>query len=127
MRHPAIYPVLQADADGAPLDGSNDYVLHFEAGERPPAEAFWSVTMYDAEGFQVANEIDRFAIGDRDPIVSNADGSLDLYLQRSNPGPDKVTNWRPTSAGPLGVTMRIYAPRQSVIDGSWSPPPVRRS
>jgi hypothetical protein len=123
----AVYPVLQADADGAPLDGSNDYILHFDAGELPPADAFWSVTMYDAEGFQVANELDRFALGDRDPLAYNADGSLDLYLRRTNPGPDQVTNWLPTSAGPLGVTMRIYAPQPSAVDGSWSPPPVRKA
>jgi Protein of unknown function (DUF1214) len=65
----------------------HDYVIHFGADKLPPADAFWSVTMYDAEGFQVANELDRFAIGDRDPLSYNADGSLDLYMQHTNPGP----------------------------------------
>ena len=76
----AVYPLLTADADGNAIAGENDYVIHFDADKLPPAYAFWSVTMYDAEGFQVANELDRFAIGDRDPLTYNADGSLDLYL-----------------------------------------------
>lgn len=122
----AIYPVLQTDADGEPLEGTRRYVIHFAAGELPPADAFWSVTMYDAAGFQSANELNRFAIGDRDPLVTNRDGSLDLYLQHDNPGPDKVANWLPAPVGPLGVTMRIYRPRQEALNGAWSPPSVRR-
>lgn len=122
----AVYPVLVVDADGQALDGASDYVLHFDAGELPPAGAFWSVTMYDGEGFQVANELDRFAIGDRDPLVYNPDGSLDLYIQRSNPGAGKTANWLPSVAGPLGITMRIYAPMPPAVDGSWNPPPIRK-
>ncbi len=107
----AVYPMLVTDADGQPLAGENDYVIHFDAGKLPPVDAFWSVTMYDAEGYQVANEIDRFAIGDRDALQYNADGSLDLYLQHSNPGPEKLSNWLPAPlGGTLGVTMRLYAP-----------------
>ena len=122
----AIYPVLLADADGNPTNGDNDYVIHFEADELPPVAAFWSITMYDAEGFQVPNELDRFAIGDRDPLVFNADGSLDVYMQRQNPGPEKEANWLPAASGPSGITMRLYAPLASALDGTWSPPPVRR-
>jgi hypothetical protein len=88
--------------------------------------AFWSVTMYDAEGFQAANPIDRFAIGDRDQLTYNADGSLDLYLQHDSPGPDKESNWLPAPHGPLGVTMRLYAPKPPVLDGRWVPPPTKR-
>ena len=117
---------LERNAEGQPLDGSNDYVLHFDADGLPPASAFWSVTMYDGEGFQVANELHRFAIGDRDPLVYNPDGSLDLYIQRSNPGGGRTANWLPSAAGQLGITMRIYDPKPAVIDGSWSPPPIRR-
>jgi hypothetical protein len=93
----------------------------------PPSDAFWSVTMYDASGFQAANEINRFAIGDRDPLVNNPDGSLDLYLQHDNPGPDKAPNWLPAPLGPLGVTMRVYWPRDEVLSGAWVPPPVKRN
>ncbi len=122
----AIYPLLVADANGVPLSGDYDYVCHFEAGKLPPAGAFWSITMYDEHGFQAANPLNRFAIGDRDPLTYNDDGSLDIYLQHSSPGVDKEPNWLPAPAGPLGVTMRIYAPRPEALDGRWNPPPIRR-
>jgi hypothetical protein len=122
----ATYPVLQTDADGNPLDGANDYVVHFEAGKLPPAGAFWSVTMYDADGYPVANDINRFAVGDRDDLVFNADGSLDLYLQHERPAVERVANWLPAPKGPLGVTMRIYEPRDELFSGAWAPPPVQK-
>jgi hypothetical protein len=122
----AIYPLLIADADGSPTDGDTDYTIHFDADALPPVAAFWSITMYDAEGFQVPNELDRFAIGDRDPLAYNPDGSLDIYIQKDNPGPDRVANWLPSASGPSGITMRLYAPGPEALDGSWVPPGVRR-
>jgi hypothetical protein len=122
----AVYPVLMVDADGQPLDGSNDYVLHFEASELPPVHAFWSVTMYDAHGFQAANGLNRFAIGDRDALTFNSDGSLDLFFQNTSPGSDKEANWLPSPTGPLGITMRLYAPATSVLNGTWNPPAVKK-
>ncbi len=122
----AVYPLNVADGDGQPLNGDHDYVLHFGKDELPPVEAFWSVTMYDAEGFQAPNPIDRFAIGDRDQLAYNPDGSLDLYLQHGSPGSDKASNWLPALRGPLGVTMRLYAPKPHALDGRWVPPPVER-
>ena len=121
----AVYPLLMTDADGAPVTGDTGYVLHFDAAELPPAAAFWSITMYDAEGYQVANELGRFALGDRDPLGFNADGSLDIYIQRTSPGPGRQANWLPAPPGPLGITMRLYAPRPEALDGTWSPPPAR--
>jgi hypothetical protein len=123
----AVYPLAETDADGQPLDGGNDYVLHFTKDELPPVDAFWSVTMYDADGFQVANPINRFAIGDRDALTYNRDGSLDLYLQHEDPGADKQSNWLPAPRGPLGVTMRLYAPQPVVLHGHWAPPPIKRT
>jgi hypothetical protein len=120
----AIYPVSVADSTGKPLVGETGYVLHFEKSQLPPVDAFWSVTMYDQEGFQVANELDRFAIGDRDDLRYNDDGSLDLFLQHENPGTDKVSNWLPAPLGPLGVTMRLYAPQPQALTGEWTPPAV---
>lgn len=123
----AIYPLNVSDADGKPLDGTNKYVLHFKKEELPPVGAFWSLTMYDAEGFQVANKLDRFAIGDRDELKYNADGSLDIFMQHESPDKDKESNWLPSPAqGVLGVTMRLYAPEAQVIDGRWAPPAIKR-
>jgi hypothetical protein len=122
----AVYPILLADADGRPLAGDNDYVLHFGKTELPPVHAFWSVTMYDAEGFQAANSLNRFAIGDRDPLQYNTDGSLDLYLQHKPPATSKEANWLPAPQGPLGVTMRLYSPKARVLNGTWEPPAIRR-
>jgi hypothetical protein len=122
----AVYPLLVADADGNPVTGDRDYTVHFDPGALPPADAFWSITSYDDEGYQVANDLNRFAIGDRDPLTFNADGSLDIYIQRASPGPGRESNWLPAPAGPASITMRIYAPRPEVLDGTWNPPPVRR-
>lgn len=73
------------------------------------------------------NPINRFAIGDRDKLTFNADGSLDLYIQTDSPGKDKESNWLPAPhAGPMGPTLRIYAPRREALDGTWQPPGFRR-
>jgi hypothetical protein len=123
----AIYPLNLGDADGKPLVGEHSYILHFGKEELPPVNAFWSVTMYDEAGFQVANALNRFAIGDRDELKYNADGSLDLYLQHESPGSDKESNWLPSPAkGKLGVTMRLYAPKAQILDGRWNPPAIKR-
>ncbi len=122
----AIYPLNVADAQGQPLNGDHNYVMRFAKDELPLVNAFWSVTMYDAEGFQVANVLNRFALGDRDSLVYNADGSLDLYLQHEHPGADKEANWLPAPRGPLGVTMRLYAPKPQALDGRWNPPSSTR-
>jgi hypothetical protein len=124
----AVYPFCITAADGKPLNGANNYVLHFNKEQLPPVEAFWSVTMYDEAGFQVANPINRFAIGDRDDLKFNPDGSLDLYLQNQNPGADRQSNWLPSpAAGTLGVTMRLYAPKPQILDGRWNPPAIKRT
>jgi len=123
----AVYPLIVADADGKPPTGDHNYILHFSKAELPPVDAFWSVTMYDAEGFPVANAINRFALGDRDALQYDADGSLDLYVQHDDPGSDRTANWLPSpSTGTLGLTMRLYAPKTAVLNGSWAPPPLRR-
>jgi hypothetical protein len=124
----AIYPLNFADADGKPMVGEQAYVLHFRKENLPPVDAFWSVTMYDDAGFPVANSINRFAIGDRDQLKYNPDGSLDLYIQNNNPGPNKESNWLPSPAkGKLGITMRLYAPKPEVLDGRWNPPAIKRA
>jgi len=121
----AVYPLNVSASDGKPMHGDKRYVLHFTREELPPADAFWSLTMYDAKGFQVANPINRYAIGDRDGLRYNADGSLDLYIQHDSPGAARESNWLPAPDGPLGITMRLYAPRPEALDGRWVPPAVR--
>src|SRR5262249_29218275 len=85
----AIYPLNLGDETGKTLEGANKYTLHFEKGDTPPANAFWSVTLYDADGFQVANPLNRFAVSSWMPFKYNADGSLDIYFQNDSPGKDK--------------------------------------
>jgi hypothetical protein len=122
----AIYPVNLGDESGRPLDGASKYALHFEKGATPPAKAFWSVTLYDSDGFQVANPLGRFAISSWMPLKYNADGSLDLYFQNESPGAGKEANWLPAPKGPFNLTMRIYAPSPEALMGKWNPPAVTR-
>ncbi|PMU08529.1 MULTISPECIES: DUF1254 domain-containing protein [unclassified Pseudomonas] len=121
----AIYPLNIGDVEGKPLDGSNKYVLHFEKGETPPVNAFWSITLYDPEGFQVGNALNRFAVSSWMPFKTNADGSLDIYLQHENPGKDLEANWLPAPKGGFNLTMRLYGPKPEVLNGKWNPPPVK--
>jgi hypothetical protein len=108
------------------LTGANAYTLHFAADAVPPVDAFWSLTLYDNAGFQVANALDRFAIGDRSGLTTNADGSLDLSIQHENPGAEKEANWLPVPGGPFNLTMRLYAPKKAALTGEWAPPPIIR-
>ena len=86
--------------------------------------AFWSITLYDEAGFQVANNLDRFAVSSWMPFKFNSDGSLDLYFQNESPGPEKEANWLPAPKGPFTLTMRLYAPKSEALTGKWNPPPV---
>ncbi|HEX6848507.1 MAG TPA: DUF1254 domain-containing protein [Chitinophagaceae bacterium] len=123
----AVYPASLTDANGDAYDGSTQkYVLHFEKGEEPPSNAFWSLTMYDNEGFLCANPINRFAIGDRNALQKNADGSLDIYIQKDNPGKDKENNWLPAPNGPFNLLLRVYWPKEEIMNGSWAPPGVKK-
>lgn len=121
----AVYPTAFVDGDSNPLHGDNRYVLHFEPGQTPPANAFWSLTMYDHDGFQVPNPIDRFAIGSHDDLTFNADGSLDIYVQAESPGADQESNWLPAPKGPFEPNLRLYSPRPEVLDLTWAPPPFK--
>lgn len=122
----AVYPSLSMDADGQPLDGDNKYVLRFDKAKFP-VEGFWSLTAYDAEGYLIPNALNRQAIGDRSNLASNADGSLDLYIQAGSPGPDKEANWLPVAKGPFTLMLRLYAPKGEVLDRTWTPPPIARA
>ena len=120
----AIYPLNLGDETGKPLDGANKYAVHFGKEEIPPVDAFWSITLYDNDGFQVANSINRFAVSSWMPFKRDADGSLTLYIQNESPGADRESNWLPAPKGPFNLTMRLYAPKSEALTGLWNPAPV---
>jgi hypothetical protein len=122
----AIYPLNLADETGKPLDGASKYTIHFDKGAAPPVNAFWSLTLYDSDGFQVANSLNRFAVSSWMPFKYNADGSLDIYFQNESPGPDKEANWLPAPNGPFNLTLRLYGPKSEALTGEWSPPAVNK-
>ncbi|HVJ84791.1 MAG TPA: DUF1254 domain-containing protein [Caulifigura sp.] len=125
----AVYPTGEADSDGKPFDGANKYVMHFAKGRTPPANAFWSITMYDAGYFFVDNPLNKYTVSLRDKLVYNADGSLDLLIQAESPGKEKEANWLPAPKGKFILMMRLYWPKEtppSILDGSWKIPPVKK-
>ncbi|QIP09602.1 DUF1254 domain-containing protein [Bradyrhizobium symbiodeficiens] len=123
----AIYPLNLGDEAGRPLDGANKYTINFEKGAAPPVNAFWSITLYDADGFQVPNAMNRFAVSSWMPFKYNADGSLSLYFQNDNPGKDKEANWLPAPKGAFNLTMRLYGPKSEALTGRWNPPYVTKT
>ncbi len=122
----ATYLHCQQDADAKPLDGTKNYCLHFAKDQIPVVKAFWSLTVYDEQGYFTPNPIQRYAIGDRDPLKFNADGSLDIYLQHASPGASKESNWLPAPAEPFNISLRMYWPGDAILEGRWTPPAVVR-
>jgi hypothetical protein len=126
----AVYPTGEKDADGKDFDAaSNKYVMHIDKGQMPPATGFWSITMYDDKYFFVPNAIKRYTVSSRNKFVANSNGSVDLYLQADSPGKAKEANWLPAPKAKFIPMLRLYWPREtppSIIDGSWSPPPIKQ-
>jgi hypothetical protein len=126
-RPETVYPLAVDDVDGRPLNGRHRYTIRFRRGQLPPANAFWSVTIYDKRRYLVSNPIDRYAIGDRTKgLRRGRDGSLTIYVQHGRPRGAKAANWLPAPSGSFRLAMRIYEPRRSVLSGRWLPPPVQR-
>lgn len=124
----AVYPIGRVDRDGRPLDGRNRYRIRIPANAPPPVDAFWSITAYDDAGYMVENPIQRYSIGDRTPgLVRAADGSIEILLQHEAPPAGSTGNWLPVPAAPFYLMMRLYVPRQSVLDGRWAPPAIEKS
>jgi hypothetical protein len=124
----AIYPMAKEDGDGTALTGDYDYVLRFVQGELPNVKGFWSLTMYDSDGFFVTNPLDRVNLNQQSDFNFNEDGSLDLYIQKDSPGKDKEANWLPSPHEAFVLFMRLYWPNDeapTILDGSWMPPGVR--
>jgi hypothetical protein len=132
----AMYPARRTDSDGQTLDGSkNNYTLTFPAGQLPPVNAFWSVTMYDGKSqLLIENPINRYLINS--PMLptmkKNADGSLTLYIQNKSPGAEKEPNWLPAPNDTIYLVMRLYWPKTeppSILppgEGTWKPPGIKR-
>jgi hypothetical protein len=116
----------RTDIDGAALSGINSYMIHFPPGRTPPQRGFWSITPYSREGFLIENSIHRYDVGSQTGLVPNADGSIDIYLQSATPHTMR-NNWLPIPTAPFTLTLRIYRPRASVLDGEWAPPIVRQT
>jgi hypothetical protein len=122
----AIYPTTMLDATGQPLDGANRYVLHPPPGQLPPVNAFWSVTLYDADFFLVNNPINRYAVSSYDSLKRNPDGSLDIYVQKDSPGAEKAANWLPAPSGKFVLMARLYWPKPEAVSGVWTMPGVQK-
>jgi hypothetical protein len=112
----AVYYLYSADKDNEGLNGGkHNYRIHFENGQTPPAQAFWSYTVYGKDRYLVDNPIRRYAIGDRSNLKYNTDGSLDLYLNYESPGKDKETNWLPIPGDVFFLALRIYLPKEEFL------------
>jgi hypothetical protein len=124
----AMYPNTVLDHQGQALNGKHRYRLHFAANALPPVKAFWSITAYGADEFLIDNPLQRFAIGDRDPLVFNADGSLDLWVQATPPSQkEAAANWLPVQMGaPFLLNARLYWPEDKALNGQWKMPVVER-
>jgi hypothetical protein len=126
----AVYPTSQKDGEGKTYDGANKYVMRFPKGQLPPVRGFWSLTMYDADYFFVANPLNRYSISPRQSLKTNPDGSTDLYIQNESPGKDKESNWLPAPKGKFILMLRMYWPNEknpSIINGSWKIPGVKKA
>jgi len=119
----AAYWTTVVDGAGRRLNGQHEYVLNFPAGQLPPNDAFWSLAMTDVVGFMVANPIDRYSVGGHSGLVPDADGSIDIRIQRTSPAGHE-SNWLPAPAGQFKLTLRAYLPGRAVLDGEYHVPPV---
>jgi hypothetical protein len=124
----AIYPAYFVDAQGAPLDASqNKYTLTFKKGEFPPVTAFWSLTMYDGKTqLLIDNPLNRYLLNSpmMEQFVMNEDGSLTIYVQKESPGKELESNWLPAPDGPFYAVMRLYGPKKEALEGKWVNPPL---
>ena len=132
LQQDAVYPYTKVDSTGQKLTGANKYTLTFPKGETPPVDAFWSITMYEIdEGWWfVPNPLNKFTVSPRNNLKYNADGSVTLYFQNESPGKDKEANWLPAPKGEFIPMLRMYWPKEkdpSILNRTWTPPPVEKT
>ena len=127
-RAETVYPLGFTDSRGRPLRGRHRYTVRFERRQLPPVRAFWSLTMYDRDGYLYPNPLGRYAIGDRTSgLRRGRDGSLTVFLQHRRPKGAARSNWLPAPSGRFRVALRLYEPRRTVLSGAWRPPPIKRA
>jgi hypothetical protein len=124
-RRDGLVYTTDADSHGAALTGDHSYVLRLPPGATPPARAFWSLTAHPRDALTRPHARARLAVGDRDPLSPDPDGSLTIRVQPDPPDVDHA-NWLPAPAGPFGLALRIYWPEPAALDGSWRPPALVR-
>jgi hypothetical protein len=124
----AIYPSAFVDGKGHELDAAYNYVMHFPKEQLPPSAVnVWSISPYRGN-FYVPNDLNRYGILSSMPLKFNSDGSLDIYLQKTSPGPERESNWMPIPpSGRFNLTTRIYQPTKAVLDGTYKLPPVAKA
>ena len=126
----AVYPTSEGPDAVKKYGGEHKYVMHFDKGQMPPVDGFRSLTMYDASYFFVPNALNRYTLSQRNKFKTNADGSVDLYIQKDSPGKDKEANWLPAPSGQFILMMRLYWPTEkppSLLDGTWKIPEVKEA
>ncbi len=119
----AVYWTATRDSLKQKLSGQHDYVLHFPAGQTPPNNAFWSLTMTDLQSHMLANPINRYSVSDKSGLVPNPDGSIDIYIQNAASAGHEA-NWLPAPAGDFKLWLRAYLPGAAILDGKYTVPPV---
>jgi len=119
----AMYWTTKVDGAGQKLSGAHNYSMHFAAGQLPPNQAFWSLTMGDARNHFVANPLNRYSVSDRSGLAQNPDGSVDIYIQNAAPAGHE-SNWLPAPSGNFILWLRVYLPGQTVLNGKYKVPPV---
>jgi hypothetical protein len=125
----AVYPTSEGPMLVEKYNGANKYVLHFNKGEMPPVDGFWSLTMYNAKYFFVDNQLNRYNVSQRNKFATNADGSTDIYIQADSPGKPRESNWLPAPKDDFVLMMRLYWPKEkdpTILNGSWKVPGVKK-
>lgn len=115
------------DNAGAPLNGAHSYEVNFAAGQEPPVNGFWSLTLYNEKHLFSSNQLNRYSLGTKNKdLKRNADGSLTLYIAPTSPGKGKESNWLPSPKEPVSLYIRAYWGKEPILDGSWQPPVIKK-
>lgn len=121
------YIYTDFDSRGQRLNGAHAYTVTFPAGQTPPVNGFWSLTLYNKEHLFEPNSLNRFSLGTKSKSMKqNPDGSLTLYVQNTSPGSDKEPNWLPAPKDDFSLYIRAYWPKQAILDGTWTPPNIEK-